>query len=115
MVIVALVLSACGPAVTPKPTPTPSLYVKLAVIDTGSSNPPQSLIDEFALILDRLSEKCPRDSQEDMANYIVKAQSLLQDKGRDMTLIEITRAVNLSIPDGAESGVAATWLPLSSS
>jgi hypothetical protein len=79
-------------------------YAKLAAIEVGSRNPSPTLIEEFRVMLDRLSRKCSKDSQQNISDYIVTSQNLLKDKGRNMSLMEIASSVDKSIPDGEDMG-----------
>ena len=81
-------------------TETPSEAFKLASLEIGHNNPPESLIKTFDDLLGKLKEKCPQDSENKIANYIFKGQKWIKEKGGGtVKLLGFGNALNESITE----------------
>lgn len=78
---------------------TPSEAFKLASLEIGHNNPPESSIKTFDDLLGKLEKKCPQDSENKIANYIFKGQKLIKEGGGGtVKLLDFGNALNESIP-----------------
>lgn len=73
----------------------------LASLETGDNNPSKSLIDKFDNLLDNLERKCPTESETQIANYIFKAKTMIEEEGETITLLQAGNYINKSIPEEA--------------
>ena len=112
-VVLISTLAACsGASSTPKANTSNTVKVtdssppheKLAAIQAGNHNPSTSLVQSFQSAMTNLEQKCPKDSEENLSDYTVTAQSLLKSRGHQMDLLEIMQRVNDSIPAGGYPG-----------
>ena len=102
IVIVIAIFSSGGDNKSTQPTTqteTPSEAFMLASLEIGHNNPSASLVKTFDDLLGKLEEKCPQDSENEIANYIFKGQKLIKEKGGTVTLLEFGNALNESIPE----------------
>ncbi len=74
---------------------------KLALLESGNNNPPQSLINDFDNLLNKLSIKCPTENIEAIAGYIFIAREKIQEGLGPFTLLETGNGINNSIPEEA--------------
>ena len=74
------------------------LEAKLAVIYTGQLMVRQSQIDEWKLILDRLSGKCRNDTRQKVSDLILTAHKLLKNRDSKLDQKEVARILDESIP-----------------
>jgi len=98
---------------TPSSTPAPASQVeeasnafKLASLEIGHNNPPQSLIDVFDNYLSELATKCPSETKTQIAGYIFKTQEMINERGGDITLKGAAEGINGSLPDEASGTVS---------
>ena len=84
---------------------TASNAFKLASMEIGYNNPPESLVKTFDDLLEKLEKKCPQDSEVQIANYIFKGQKLIKEQGGGtVKLLDFGNALDESIP-GEMAGV----------
>ena len=89
-------------------TPEPSTEYKLAVIQEGGHvSPDDPAVTQYASALDRLEEKCP-DERERLADYAVRSQQLLEERGIEESVLDILRNARSSIPDEMERGAVGS-------
>lgn len=88
-------------------TPTPevdsrSWAVKLAMLQTGDPNPSKTVIDAFDNLLIDLDSKCTENDKRKISDYIVFSRDKLKEKGVKLSLLEVAKGINDSIPQGAK-------------
>ena len=76
-----------------------SVEYKMATIDNGYIDKNDSKISNYKLLLDSLEEKTI-NGRIDISDITVTAQRLLRERGIDMTLLQILRDLDNSIPEG---------------
>jgi hypothetical protein len=94
LVVPTLVIAglSCGTSAPP--------YQQLAMIDSGTQNPPVELVEEFRTALDSLSRKCPSQSPEEIRDEIVQGQKIfLKIMGKNFKLIKIAKVMDKTIPE----------------
>jgi len=74
---------------------------KLASLEIGHNNPNQNLVSNFDSLLKQLAQKCTSETENQIADYIYKTQTMIEDKGGNITLLEAATSINGSIPDEA--------------
>jgi hypothetical protein len=72
---------------------------RLAALDTGEQLPAESVVRQYQLALDALSNNCPETSEE-LGDRAVDAQSQLSEGGVDESLLDIRNDVNSRMPRG---------------
>ena len=107
VLVFSLILSGCSSQYTPTTTqPTEqSNAFKLASLEIGYNDPSQELQDKFQSILTKLKLKCPNESEDDIANYIFKTKTMIEDKGGQISLVESANAIDESLPTEAAGSV----------
>lgn len=112
-VILVILAPACGTtggdadrsrpsSITPITQSSPA-WAKLAVVQSGSPQPPADLLARFHSAFDRLARHCP-DPSERIGDFIVAGQRQLSQRGRRITLLELTEAVTTMLDTAAASG-----------
>jgi|GEM_PF-6539098 hypothetical protein len=97
-----LALMACGEATSTPNTPssTPTIAYQLATLDTGN-NPNSATVITYQKLLTLLHNKTG-DSEQTISDDTVKEQQLLQNKGKDATLIDLMNGVNTAVKSKSE-------------
>ena len=81
---------------------TSSPHQELAVMDAGTGAPPAELVEEFRVVMDNLSKKCPGQSMENIKNNVIQGQTILAHlTNKNLKLIEIAQLIDRSIPEGS--------------
>ena len=77
-------------------------HQELAVMDAGTSAPPAELVEEFRVVMDNLSKKCPGQSMENIKNNVIQGQTILAHlTNKNLKLIKIAQLIDRSIPEGS--------------
>lgn len=83
-----------------KATDDGSYAFKLATIESQWSPTPE-LVSQFADILSKLQKTCPKEPENILSDYIVKSQELIRKDGKEISLLEVAKGINNSIPKEA--------------
>lgn len=86
------------PAVTTDSNSNQPLEYKLASIEYGTTNPPQELVNQFKDQLYKLSQACPKNTEQQLSDYIVKAHDMITEKRPVFSLLEVSQGFYTSIP-----------------
>ncbi len=86
------------PAATTNSISNQSLEHKLASIHSNDTAPPQELVNQFKDQLYKLSLVCPKNTEQQLSDYIVKAHQLITEKRPVFTLLEVSQGFYTSIP-----------------
>lgn len=78
-------------------------WAKLAVIHTGSPQPPEDVLARFRTAFDRLAVHCP-DPSARVGDFIVAGQRQLAQRGKRTSLLELTEAVATMLDTAAVRG-----------
>ncbi len=78
-------------------------WAKLAVIQSGSPQPPVEMLARFETAFDRLDVHCP-DTPDRIGDFIVAGQRQLTERGKRTSLLELTEAVATMLDTAAQSG-----------
>jgi hypothetical protein len=72
---------------------------QLSVIQTRSATPPPTLVSNFDAVLSRLERKCQqtRSSSPSLGDMAVAGARILEKAGKPMSLLDLLRAVDLSV------------------
>lgn len=74
---------------------------KLAAIDAGTLEVPRTLITEWEWQISRLHKKANGStSKEEMSDFVMKAQSILEEHDIQRDLRSVARAIDSTIPSG---------------
>lgn len=113
VLILALVTAACDtsggdsdrsrPSSVSPITQSSPTWAKLAVIHSGSPEPPADVLARFRTALDRLAIHCP-DPPERIGDFMVAGHRQLSQRGRRTSLLELTEAVAAMLDTAAVSG-----------
>jgi len=74
---------------------------KLASVEIGYNNPPEELISKFDNLLKDLIRKCSEKDENQIANYIYKTKTMIEEKGIEITFLQAGNGINGSIPEEA--------------
>lgn len=103
---------ACGPpAQSERPesgsgtaiTQSSPAWAKLAVIQSGSPQPPADMLARFQGAFGRLEHHCP-DPSDRIGDFIVAGHRELNDRGKRTSLLELTEAVVTMLDTAENSG-----------
>jgi hypothetical protein len=109
---VVLLMTACGGQSQLSSSRTAELPVadessaeyQLAVIQSQSAPPPPGMVSDFDMTLGYLERKCKqsRSSSPSLGDIAVNGVRLLVEAGKPMTLLELLRAIDRSIPENGD-------------
>ena len=74
------------------------LEYKLASIEYGTTTPPQELVNQFKDQLYKIGQVCPKNTEQQLSDYIVKAHSMITEKRPVFSLLEVSQGFYTSIP-----------------
>ena len=83
---------------TPNEVINQSNEYKLASIEYGTTKPPQELVNQFKDQLYKLGQVCPKNTEQQLSDYIVKAHEMITAKRPVFSLLEVSQGFYTSIP-----------------
>ena len=101
MVVLTLVASSAA-AQTVTVTSSSPVEAKLAAIDARSKVVQQSVIRQYARLLDSVDRKC-KENRTQLGDITAKGVELLAEKKVKMTHLKFLQSMNDSMPEGAET------------
>lgn len=102
--VVVLLVAACG-----KQQPETKSWADrdkpaylLAVIDDGDTGRNDPKIEPYAKLLDSVMTKCRSGDRQALADTVSAATEVAENEGRTISQLEMLRAMEESVPAGAE-------------